>query len=431
MKTIRSIAAGNSHRLPARLKLISTRLGSLILLFQRMPVVQFLFPEANIIGGASVANTISIAVTTVVGLGVLDSVAGVSPPTITQNLPLANSTTVPAAVGSPLNFKVTCAADSYPKSWKSTPALPLTPATATSGALTGLGITYTLSPPSNNWVNYITGIPTVAGTSTVTISANRYTNNTGTGDNVVSQAFNIAVDTAIITTHPSSTSISNGDTARLEVVGAIGTGTGLTYQWYQGDSPSITTPISGANSAVFTTPSLSANTNYWVKVTRNGIVTGKAYSVVAYSNTATVTVTAVSPYDDWAKDLSAEKRGPGMMPQNDGVTNLEKFAFNLNPLAPDVRRLTAGAGALAESAGLPVGARVGGVLRIEFLRRKAGNNPGITYKPQFSSSLGGWVDFTGTESVSPAADSSWERVTVDDTVGGSARFGRVKVTQTP
>lgn len=146
-----------------------------------------------------------------------------------------------------------------------------------------------------------------------------------------------------------------------------------------------------------------------------------------------LTGTGVAPYDNWASGLSVAQNGPTQMPQGDGVTNLEKFAFNLNPAAPDVCHLTMGAGPLTESAGLPAGAKVGNALRIEFLRRKfvSAANPGITYKPQFSSSLGAWVDFTGTESVSPAADPAWERVTVDDTIGGTARFGRVKVEQNP
>jgi hypothetical protein len=182
---------------------------------------------------------------------------------------------------------------------------------------------------------------------------------------------------------------------------------------------------------VFTTPALSATTSYWVKVTRNGTVTAKAYSVVANSNTAVVTVNpALSPFQTWASGLPAGQNGPMDMPKGDGVTNLEKFAFNLNPLASDVRRLTVGANG---TAGLPGGAVVGGVLRIEFLRRIASTNPGVTYTAQFGSDLAGWTDIpTGTPTGTPI-DSTWERVTVNDPdlTGGTKRFGRVKVVQTP
>ena len=54
-----------------------------------MPIVQFLFPEASVIGGATVANSVSLAVTTVVGLGVFDSVAGQSQ--ISERAPLVVS----------------------------------------------------------------------------------------------------------------------------------------------------------------------------------------------------------------------------------------------------------------------------------------------------------------------------------------------------
>jgi hypothetical protein len=168
MNTIRSIVSMNSCRIPPRLKLVATRLGSLILLFQRMPVVQFLFPEANIIGGASVANTISLAVTTVVGLGVFDSVAGQSQ--INQVTPLSvigktpagdaptapNAINVPATVSAPLNFGFNWDPDdvySTVKSWRCTTGgaagtLPagLSPAsdsnsTDTNGVTVGVGTT--------------------------------------------------------------------------------------------------------------------------------------------------------------------------------------------------------------------------------------------------------------------------------------------------
>ena len=71
-------------------------------------------------------------------------------------------------------------------------------------------------------------------------------------------------------------------------------------------------------------------------------------------------------------------------------------------------------------------------LQIEYLRRKASANPGLTYTPQFLSDLGtAWQDFTGTETVQ-SIDTVWERVTVDDTTTGQTkRFGRVRVVTVP
>ena len=85
-----------------------------------------------------------------------------------------------------------------------------------------------------------------------------------------------------ITTQPQSTSIASGSTATMSVV-ATGTAP-LTYQWYQGTSPSTTTPINGATSSSYTTPALTSTTSYWVRVT-NSVNS-------ANSNTATVTVTS-------------------------------------------------------------------------------------------------------------------------------------------
>lgn len=142
-----------------------------------------------------------------------------------------------------------------------------------------------------------------------------------------------------------------------------------------------------------------------------------------------LTGTGISTYENWANaaGLSPGQAGPLQVPRNDGVTNLEKFAFNMNPSIPDVRMLTVGA---AGTAGLPGGALVGGKLRIEFVRRKAATNPGITYMPQFCSSFGIWEDFTGAPVSVTSIDPTWERVVVDDPAAGTGRrFGRVKLVQ--
>lgn len=441
MKTIHSVVSRNSYRIPPRLKLVATRLGSLLLLFQRMPVVQFLFPQANLIGGASVANTISLAVTTVVGLGAFDSVAGQT--TIDEVTPIAKAgpdpastaTTkainVPATVSAPLDFEFECYnAPSDPESWQI-----VTSAGAATTLPAGLTMTYTNTTPvvGRGFAvnNFITGTPTLAGIHPVYIRVWRGPNYTSSK---VTQLFNICV--LGFTTQPAaSTTINSGETTTLTctVTGNPAAtswhnvGGTLTYQWYEGLSGDTSTPVGTTNSSPpgFNTPNLTSSTNYWVRI-KSVLGTSTVY---ANSNTAAVTVNAASsPFESWASGLSEGQNGPTQTPQGDGVTNLEKFAFNLLPGEPDVRRLTVGG---SESAGLPAGAKVGGVLRMEFLRRKASTNPGITYTPQFSSSLGGWEPFSGTESISAAANPDWERVRVDDPVGGTQRFGRVKVEQTP
>jgi YVTN family beta-propeller protein len=68
-----------------------------------------------------------------------------------------------------------------------------------------------------------------------------------------------------IVTQPSSQTIGSTQSATLSV---IATGTPpLTYQWFQGQSGDISTPIQGATSSSYTTPaSLPVTTNYWVAV---------------------------------------------------------------------------------------------------------------------------------------------------------------------
>ncbi|MCX6873864.1 MAG: choice-of-anchor D domain-containing protein, partial [Verrucomicrobia bacterium] len=144
-----------------------------------------------------------------------------------------------------------------------------------------------------------------------------------------------------------------------------------------------------------------------------------------------LTGTGLTAFQEWASasGLPTEQTDPGQAPQGDGVPNLLKFAFNLDPTQADVRKLSVGAD---EMAGLPGETWVDGVLRIEFIRRKACTNPGITYTPQFSSSVDLWTDFTGTPVVT-SIDSTWERVVIEDAppVGSTQRFGHLKVVTIP
>jgi DNA/RNA endonuclease G (NUC1) len=87
-----------------------------------------------------------------------------------------------------------------------------------------------------------------------------------------------------ISTNPASQTITSGQTATLTVV-ASGIPP-LSYQWYQGTASDTTHPVTGANSASFTTPSLTATTSYWVRVSNSG--------VSADSATAVIMVTAAS-----------------------------------------------------------------------------------------------------------------------------------------
>lgn len=67
----------------------------------------------------------------------------------------------------------------------------------------------------------------------------------------------------VITVDPADDSIASGATATLTVT-ATGEAT-LHYQWYNGIAPSTTTPV-GTDSNSYTTPALTADKDYWVKV---------------------------------------------------------------------------------------------------------------------------------------------------------------------
>ncbi len=83
----------------------------------------------------------------------------------------------------------------------------------------------------------------------------------------------------LIATQPLSQSIGTGGHATLSVI-ASGDAA-LHYQWYQGTSGSLGTPV-GSDSSSFTTPSLSVSTQYWVRVSN-----GCGHSD---SNTATISL---------------------------------------------------------------------------------------------------------------------------------------------
>jgi hypothetical protein len=111
--------------------------------------------------------------------------------------------------------------------------------------------------------------------------------------------------------------IKSGTTKTLTVTGAQGLGTSLSYQWYQGASGTTTSPISAATSASYTTPTLSAATSYWVKVTR----IGTGYSIPSNSSTATVSI-ATAP---------AITTQPGSKSINSGTTTTLTVASSGSP----------------------------------------------------------------------------------------------------
>ena len=280
-----------------RMRIIASRLSSLILLFQRSPLVQMLFPEAKILSSSGFGQITQWAVVTVAGLGAYDTVSGAS--TVIQSYPVLNSTTIPAASGSALTAVAQYTGGNKPGSWQITGTMP--PGT-------------THSDSKGSKTDTISGTPTQTGNYSITVKAWQNSNYTGSW---VSASFNIIVDAAVITTQPASDMIRSGTAKTLTVTGAQGLGTSLSYQWYQGASGTTTSPINGAITASYTTPTLSAATSYWVKVTRSG--TG--YTIPSNSSTATVSI-ATAP---------AITTQPGSKSINSGTTTTLTVASSGSP----------------------------------------------------------------------------------------------------
>ena len=140
----------------------------------------------------------------------------------------------------------------------------------------------------------------------------------------------------------------------------------------------------------------------------------------------TVMLTPRKAYDRWAENagLTGLEALPSGTPMDDGVPNLVKYAFNLQPTEP--------ASALADggTAGLPRAAftRESGrpVFRIEYLRRK---DSGLIYSPEVSSDMTRFTPMAGAMSTAEIGD-GWEKVTISMDLGATppkAMFARVSV----
>jgi autotransporter-associated beta strand protein len=151
-----------------------------------------------------------------------------------------------------------------------------------------------------------------------------------------------------------------------------------------------------------------------------------------------VTANTASNYENWAAATISNpaQRSGSLAPAGDGVTNLQKFAFNMIGTGPgqsaDVTTFNAATLQPTGSAGLPYGGLQTATnrLQITFIRRKAGSNPGITYAVEFSNDLsaGSWATNPSATESATSLDASLERVTVTDSTLFTKRFARVKVT---
>ncbi len=295
----------SSIRSSLRRRILTSRLGSVLLLFQRSPLVQMLFPEARILGGAGLAEITQWSVATIVGLGAFDSVAGAT--VISQISPSLNATAVPASYGSSLTFVVQCTgAPSKPASWTISGTLP-----------TGL----VHSNAQNSSTDAISGTPTQTGSFPVVVTAWRYPNGTGSS---ISQSFTINVSVGTQTLTFGALTAKTFGTAPSTLTATASSGLTVSYA---SSNPAVAT-ISGSNLTLVgagtttITASQPGNTNYSAATPIS-----QTLSVVASDSFTTWQNALFSPAqlaDPLVSSATAD-------PDGDGISNVSEYIFGLLP----------------------------------------------------------------------------------------------------
>ncbi len=231
-----------------------------------------------------------------------------------------------------------------------------------------------------------------------------------------------------VTTLPAG-SITSSSAQINAMVNPGGYDTQVTFQY--GTSPTLATydTVSAGTLPAGTTSvsvqanltGFNANTVYYYRV-----VASNAENTVP--QIGLILSTAISPamtsFNTAAANagLSGANALPTAMPFGEGVTNLIKYAFNMNLAQADVSVL-----GVSGNSGLPLVERdtngAQPVLRIQFLRRIGS---GLSYTPQRSTTLDSFVPMTGTQTITPI-DAKWERVSVEEISTTPSNFAKVQV----
>jgi hypothetical protein len=171
-------------------------------------------------------------------------------------------------------------------------------------------------------------------------------------------------------------------------------------------------------------PSTTGTGNGWTFASSEATadVTQRPRLEIIYTN-------SFSPYTLWAtsKNLVGAAGAPTADPDNDGVINVDEFAYNMEPLLSDAYPVTP-----TGTNGLPAAHYLtgfGGKMEIQFIRRKGSSAAGLTYATQFADEVvnPSWVN--GQTPIVTSINSDWERVVVRDSSSGRPhRFGKVTVT---
>ena len=195
---------------------------------------------------------------------------------------------------------------------------------AASYTVSGLppGLTYKYGSP----VASITGKPTTAGTSKITIKGWENSNRTGGSTPIYTLTLNVTSPAPVITALSNGGEYAPGAGIDLSVTA---TGTALTYQWYRN-----TTAIPGATAALYSIPALGEDTagSYTVKVTSGG----------ASVTSNPIVITLKKAVDAWKSTYwsGSELTDPTISgidadPDKDALPNVLEYVLDLDPKAPN------------------------------------------------------------------------------------------------
>jgi len=177
-----------------------------------------------------------------------------------------------------------------------------------------------------------------------------------------------------------------------------------------------------------------------VTVTGTGLAAGTAATVSVSSGNVILTVATTDPYVLWGNGTFANPftdKDPTHDPDHDGVTNLEEYAFGMDPTVSLSGGIAYVSGGTVTTHGQPVVFPLGNDYFTVFGRRTDHATAGITYKVQFSAGLDAWVDNDDATNVpvQVATDGTIDAIQVkypESIVTGSGSqkptFSRVKVT---
>ena len=251
----------------------------------------------------------------------------------------------------------------------------------------------------------LSGTPTSAGISNFTVQV------AGADGLSSTKAFSLTFNPALSISHTVSPGLPDG---------TVGIAYNQTVIVSGGTTPYTTLAVSGFDGGTTGLTSGSVTVNRLLgslTVSGTPVAVGTASFTLNVTDSAGATltnlytITITRGYASWATGfgLTGANALPGAMPFGDGVSNLLKYAFNMDGSAADAQSLVPTTG----TTGLPCltqnGSETKVVLHLEYLRRKFS---GLIYTPEQSTTLGAWMPVTATETVTDI-DAEWERVAID------------------